>query len=256
VLVVHGAGELARAQRYPSRAGALLHRWLYAVLLAAVDVRIGGVYVIVTGMPVNVAADGASSTSIRPQALQPGLNCLALPTGDPAGYIDNRETWTGHGQRSQVISKRLTGAPICQLCQMTALRARRRWTTRAHSARGNPSAVVCQAELVLQRPDGRIDRLTQPVREVPRLLVFAGRADQVTAQPGQELLEVILAKPLSATIAGAGCGRLADCAVSNLRGSLTFSISLGLARPNRAPSRRRSRPASAWLPRKRLWEAQ
>jgi len=48
---------------------------------------------------------------------------------------------------------------------------------------GDAPAVAFEAELVLQRPDDRLDPLPQPVREVPGfLLVLAGRAYQGQAQ--------------------------------------------------------------------------
>ena len=74
------------------------------------------------------------------------------------------------------------------------------------------AAVAFQAELVLQRPDDRLDPLPQPVREGPgRLLVFAGRADQGQAQVRacEELLSVLADRPLSVTMAVPGAGRLA-----------------------------------------------
>src|SRR5262249_55223894 len=40
------------------------------------------------------------------------------------------------GQWSYAISERLTDAPICQLCQMTALSPGRRWVMRAQSPAG------------------------------------------------------------------------------------------------------------------------
>src|ERR1019366_8427645 len=63
---------------------------------------------------------------------------------------------------------------------------------------GYPAAMVLETELVLQRPDDRLDTLPQPVREVTRLLlVFAGRADQVQAQPGEVVFGVLSGQALA-----------------------------------------------------------
>src|SRR6266511_3041563 len=50
---------------------------------------------------------------------------------------------------------------------------------------GDTAAVAFQAELVLERPDDRLDALPQPVGEVPGgRLVVAGRAEQGEFQAG------------------------------------------------------------------------
>ena len=69
-----------------------------------------------------------------------------------------------------------------------------------------------EAELVLQRPDDRLDLLAQPVREVPwLLLVLAVRADQGQAEvvAGEEVLEVPADSPLSVITAVPVAGRFA-----------------------------------------------
>ena len=71
---------------------------------------------------------------------------------------------------------------------------------------GNPAAVPFQAKLVLQRPDDRLDALPQPVREIPGVFVFAGRADQgqLQAGAGEESSVPSPDRPLSVTMAVPG----------------------------------------------------
>jgi hypothetical protein len=76
--------------------------------------------------------------------------------------------------------------------------------------------VALEAELVLQRPDDRLDALPQPVREVPGLLLaLACGADQ--GQPelvaGEELLGLLARQALVRDDGGAWGG-----AVSRLAG--------------------------------------
>ena len=63
---------------------------------------------------------------------------------------------------------------------------------------GDPAAVAFEAQLVLQRPDDRLNPLAQPVRELPGPFVFAGRADQGQAQvrAGEERLGVLAGQAL------------------------------------------------------------
>src|SRR5258707_12313913 len=77
---------------------------------------------------------------------------------------------------------------------------------------GDPAAVAFEAELVLQRPDDRLDSLPQPVREGPgSLLVLAGRADQRQAQvrAREERLGVLAGQALAGTTAVPGAGAVA-----------------------------------------------
>src|SRR6266849_2734551 len=64
---------------------------------------------------------------------------------------------------------------------------------------GDAAAVAFEPQLVLQRPDDRLDALPQPVREGPGLFVFAGRADQRQAQvrAGEELLGLLPGQALT-----------------------------------------------------------
>src|SRR6516164_878101 len=72
--------------------------------------------------------------------------------------------------------------------------------------RRDAAAVAFEAELVLQRPDDRLDPLAQPVREGTRGgLVLAGRADQGQAQlrAGEELFGVLPGQALVGDDGGA-----------------------------------------------------
>jgi hypothetical protein len=74
---------------------------------------------------------------------------------------------------------------------------------------GDASAVAFEAELVLQRPDDRLDALPQPVRELAGfLLVLAGRADEGRLQlaGGEELLGLLAGQALVGDDGGAGRG--------------------------------------------------
>jgi hypothetical protein len=102
-------------------------------------------------------------------------------------------------------------------------------------AGGDAAAVPFEAELVLQRPDDRLDPLAQPVREVPGgRLVLARRADQGQAQvrAGEEGFGAFTGQPLSVMIAVPGAGRLAGWWSSICRACSRSPTSLGLARPN------------------------
>ena len=115
----------------------------------------------------------------------------------------------------------MTGAPVIELCQITAFSASRRCTTQA---RRGPAAVAFQAELALQRPDDRLGALARPVREVPRLLVvFPGRAGQVQAQTGEELLEVVPGEALVRDDRGAAAGPAGRLRGEQLLDSLAFA---------------------------------
>ena len=90
----------------------------------------------------------------------------------------------------------MTGAPVCQLNQMGALRALHHASPQAG---GDAAAVAFEAELVLQGPDDRLHPLPQPVREEPGgLLVLMGRADQRQAQvrAGEERFGVLAGQAL------------------------------------------------------------
>src|SRR5512132_2857987 len=73
-------------------------------------------------------------------------------------------------------------------------------------AGGYPAAVTFEAELVLQRPDDRLDALPQPVRERPVWFVLAGRADQrqVQSRMGEEFLGALAGQALVSNDDGAG----------------------------------------------------
>ena len=95
-------------------------------------------------------------------------------------------------------------------------------------ARRGPAAVAFQAELALQRPDDRLGALARPVREVPRLLVvFPGRAGQVQAQTGEELLEVVPGEALVRDDRGAAAGPAGRLRGEQLLDSLAFARQLG-----------------------------
>ena len=53
------------------------------------------------------------------------------------------------GQWSYAVSERMTGWPVCQLCQTQAVRARMRCRTRTATP-VVPSTVVFEAELVFE----------------------------------------------------------------------------------------------------------
>ena len=62
---------------------------------------------------------------------------------------------------------------------------------------GHASAVLLQAELVLQGPDDRLHALAQPVGEAARVVFIpAGRADKAQALLGEELLGLLAGQAL------------------------------------------------------------
>src|SRR6266508_784740 len=100
---------------------------------------------------------------------------------------------------------------------------------------GDTAAVAFQAELVLERPDDRLDALPQPVGEVPGAVssLRAGRS-RVSSRPGLAKNASVSApaRPLSVTMAVPGAGRLAGWSASSCRACWRSPNSLGLARPN------------------------
>jgi hypothetical protein len=96
---------------------------------------------------------------------------------------------------------------------------------------GDSAAVAFETELVLQRPDDRLDPLPQPVWEVPGfLLVLAGRADQGQAQvrAGEESFGVLTGQTLVCDGRSAGCGPVGGLAVQHLPGLLALAEQLGV----------------------------
>jgi hypothetical protein len=101
----------------------------------------------------------------------------------------------------------------------------------------DPAARAVQAELVLQRPDDRLDPLPQPVREAPvsGSLVRAGRT-MPSSRPASAVRKSRPAKPLSATSSVPGAGRLAGTPCSMPTTAWRSPTSLGVVSRTRSPS--------------------
>jgi hypothetical protein len=155
------------------------------------------------------------------------------------------------------MRERLTGAPVCQLCQMQALSASSRCTMRADSPAGTrppwrsrPSWFF-KVQMIASTRD-RLNLLAQPVREAPGgLFVCAGRADQHQAQvpAGEEPLGLL---PGQALIDDHGGCPAPGGSPSGVRASAGPArvprTGWGWPDSTRSRSRRRCRSTSAWRP--------
>src|SRR6266702_2840851 len=65
---------------------------------------------------------------------------------------------------------------------------------------GDAAAVALESELVLQRPDDRLDALAQPVRERPGLFVLAGRCSSICRAWSRSPYSFGLARPNPVTV--------------------------------------------------------
>ena len=155
-------------------------------------------------------------------------------------------------QWSKAIRERLTGAPICQLNQIAALSASRRWTTRAHSPAGTrppwrsrPSWFFRVQMMASTRWRSQFGKYRGS------FLVFAGRADQGQAQvrAGEERFGVLAGQALVRDDGGARRGPVRGLALQHRAGLLAFAgqFRVGQAEPGHGPVAG-ARSAAAWHP--------
>ena len=97
-----------------------------------------------------------------------------------------------------------------------------------------PAAVAFEAELVLQRPDDRLDALAQPVREVPGVFSsFAGWRISISSRSGPaKNASVSAGQALIGDYRGARRRPVAGGRLSICRACSRSPYSLGLARQN------------------------
>ena len=145
----------------------------------------------------------------------------------------------------------MTGAPIIQLCQMQALRASSRCTILAHSPARDAAAVAFEAELVLQRPDDRLDPLPQPSSGStggPSRL--RGLLDQGQAQvvAGEEGLGLLSGQALVGDDGGAGRRAVSGLVLEHLPGLLAFAEELGIGQAEAGDGAVGADERTAWPP--------
>jgi hypothetical protein len=180
--------------------------------------------------------------------------------------IDSSRQW------SYAVSDRMTGCPVCSLCQMAAVSASTRWSTRTITPLGvrRCRSVDMALEGLADRLDDLPQRLEQ-LRSGPLGLALAGRTQQLDVQVGQLRLEFAAEVVLVADqpLAGWQVGDQRRFRGEDVEERLAFvGLRPGQRERDRQPAQRaqqvqpkspevagRRRPSWGWLSRPGCWPA-